>query len=108
MRAGALRHVIYLQNRSTSIENHEEVSGWETYSIVRAEKVEPKGDEAVQSLLANSFMTVVFRVRYRSSVSPTHRVLFESRIFDIRSVTNPDGKKIELELVCTEHFSDGD
>lgn len=108
MRAGALRHVVELQRNSPTNVDHERIDNWSTYATVRAEKLEPKGDEVQAALQTDAVMRVSFRLRHREDVKPTDRLLFDGRVFDIRLPSNPDGRQKALLLHCTEHHSDGD
>ncbi len=108
MRAGRLRDTIEVQRNAQSKENHELVDNWHTLVFLRAQKLEPKGDEITNALRSESTFSTVFRARYRTGITPLNRVVFEGRTFDIRSVTNPDGRKRMMDLHCTEDLSDGD
>lgn len=108
MRAGPMRQVVDLQRNSPTNVDHERLDNWSTYATTRAEKLEPKGDEVQSALQTDAVYKVVFRLRYREDVKATDRLLFEGRVFDIRIVTNPDGRRRSLLLYCTEHNSDGD
>lgn len=108
MRNNRLRQFIALQRNTPSLQSFETASNWTTYAEVWANRLEPKGDEVVAALQVQSEMTMVFRIYYRSDVTPTDRVLMNSRPFDIKAVTNPDGREKWLMLHCVEHKSSGD
>lgn len=108
MRAGALRHVVELQRRTTSVTDHERSDAWSTFAKVRAEKRDPKGSEVVAAVQTQSEMTVEFRIRYREDVTPRDRLVWRGRVFGIRAVANTDHKFRTLSLHCIERVSDGD
>jgi len=103
-----MRHRVTLQRNTPTLVNHEPVDSWATLATVWAEKRDPKGSEAVEALQNQAEMTVTFRIRYYPGIEPKDRVIWDGRTFDIRAVTNTDGRKRFHNLHCTEHRSDGD
>ena len=108
MRAGALRHVVELQRRATTVTDHEQTGAWTAYATVRAQKRDPKGDEVVAALQTQTQMTVEFLIRYREDVTPRDRLVWNSRTFEIKAVANTDHKFRSLSLHCIERLSSGD
>lgn len=108
MSAGAMRHRITLQRNTPTVADFEQIDSWSDLATVWAEKREPKGKETVEAMQVMSSMTVHFRIRYYDGLTTQDRVSWDGRAFDIRAVTNPDGRKRFHHLVCTEHRSDGD
>ena len=108
MRNARLKHRLEIQSRVPTGSSFEPSTTWQDFAIIWAEKRDPKGDEVASGLQLNSVMTVIFRTHYRSDITPQHRVVFGSRVFDIKAATSPDMRNQWLLLHCVEHQSDGD
>lgn len=79
------------------------VETWGTYKTVYA-AVEPlNGKEYFDSERRAADVNTRIRIRYVAGVVPKMRVLFGSRVFDIKSVINPSERNRELVLMCVEH-----
>lgn len=102
MNFGKMHSRIELQSSSATNDYGEELLTWATYATVWAH-IEPlSGRELLRAEAVDSQNTVRVRIRYNSSVDSTDRIRFGSRIFEINSVSNPDEKNKELELLCSE------
>lgn len=108
MRAGKLRHRIQLQRNTPVTTDFEKVDSWATYDSVWANKLESKGSESSSGLQNTAEMIHEFEARYKSGVKPDDRIVFETRVFDIKAVLNPDSRKRRMLIQCKEHRSDGD
>ncbi len=99
MRAGAMDRLIELQRRSLAAANvhGERVESWTTYSTVWAEKLEGGGREAFVAQTTYASTDMRFRIRHRTDVVVTDRVLFDGRGFDILGI-NEIGRREGLEL----------
>ena len=108
MNAGALRHVIQVQDKTvTRGEYGEAIDAWAT--VLRANaNVEPlRGKEFIEGVASQSQITHKIRLRYRSGIQPTMRVLFCGRYLEIMYVIDVGERKRELNLYCKEVFTDG-
>ena len=103
MNSGDLRHRVELQQRVKSRNAvGEETYSWLTYATVWA-AVEPlTGRELYEAQQISAEVTVRVRVRYLKSVSVEHRVLFDSRGFNVNFVQNIEERNRELVLLCKE------
>jgi SPP1 family predicted phage head-tail adaptor len=103
IRAGKLRHEIEIQQPSETQDAYGEPTGsWSTFAAVRA-SVEPlQGREFFASQQMQAEVTTRFRIRWISGVSPSMRILFGTRLFNISAVINPDEKNHELHIMAVE------
>lgn len=80
----------------------EVIQTWVTKQYIWA-SIEPlTGREKFLAQQVYTDLTARIRVRYRSDINPTMRLLFGHRIFEINAVVNPGERNEELELLCTE------
>lgn len=103
MRSGQLRQRITLQSK-TAIQNTfgEEVITWVDFAEVWA-AVEPNtGREFLEGRQVTAEVTTMIRIRYRSGVIPTMRVVYGSITYDVLAVLQPKENRRELNLICQE------
>lgn len=66
-------------------------------------RVEPvRGAERLQAMRLASPVTHRIVIRYRPHIEPTMRIVFGTRVFNIRAVLNPGESNRRLELLCEE------
>jgi SPP1 family predicted phage head-tail adaptor len=113
MKAGALRHLVSVQQRSATIDSVGDVSdSWTTLFSDHAEIRPLSGREllaaqAIQSEITHQ-ITVRYRTEYANPVSVTPlRVLFGARVFDITAVMNLDERNREVRMMAREGVSNG-
>ena len=104
MRAGRLRHKITIERQSATEDAHgERIDTWATLAI-RWASVEPlNGKEFFASSGEQSQITTRIRLRYDSTLSdlaPPDRISFNSVIYNIESVINPNELNKDLILMC--------
>lgn len=105
MRAGRLRHVVTIQQRSTAQDSSGALDGdWVDVATVRAEVRSPAGLERVQAGMEQTVATVTHTVRMRKEVTvlPSMRVVWEGKILQVVSVMDPDNLGVQLLLNCYE------
>lgn len=103
MRAGELRHRVTLQSVTVA---RDAVGGttetWTDQATVWA-AIEPlRGREYWDAAQVAAEATYRVRMRYRAGVSPEMRLTYQGRTLEIESVTSPDERRRELELICRE------
>ena len=103
MQAGQLRHRVTLQ---TVTETRDAVGGivesWATTVTLWA-AVEPlRGREFFQARAEQAGVDTRIRIRYRSGLTPKMRVTWGSHAYDIEAVIEPDSRRRELHLMCSE------
>lgn len=113
MRAGALRHVVEIQQRSSTIDSLGDVSdSWTTVVTDRAAIRPLSVREMMAAQAIQSEVTHQITLRYRSeyanpvTVAPL-RVLFGSRVFDVSGAMNIDERNREVRLMAREGISNG-
>lgn len=101
---GAMRHVIRIEQRSTTQDAAgEPLNTWTLYAERRAALDRLPGREVWASAQRSGRIPVVFRIHYTDGVLPSMRVVFNSRVFDILSVVDVDGHNESMALVTEEH-----
>lgn len=100
MRAGELDRYITLQTNTPSQSATGEVSeSWGTLAQVWARKVEKGGREFAAAQQINAETQVMFRIRYRSDVTPSNQLTYDSVTYDILHVAEV-GRGVGLDLLC--------
>ena len=109
MRAGTLRHLVTIEQRSTTPDTYgEPAQTWTTLQANQPASIEPlSGRELVNAQAIQADVTHRLRMRYVAGVHTKHRIVFGARIFDIKAVRDVDERGIELEMLCTEGASAG-
>lgn len=103
MQAGKLRHQVTIQ-QATETRNTlgEAIRTWSTVATVWA-SVEPlRGREFFDAEQVQSEISQRVRMRYRSGIKPTMRLLYGSRILQIQAVIDVDERHREIHLMCRE------
>lgn len=109
MRAGKLRHLVTVQ---TELEDQSSMTGavtkaWATVASVYA-SVEPLiGRELQRAMAERAELTYTIRTRYLAGITTRHRLLYDGKTFNIRSVVDVEERHRELVLMCTEGLNDG-
>jgi len=111
MEAGTLRHRIKIQ-RLVAGSPQQDATGapdvaWSDWLPVSASVDPVTGKEP---FLAQEHLSVVshkVRIRYRSGITAAMRVLFGTRVFDIKAVLNWGERNRELLLLCEEGQNNG-
>ncbi|HEX5486501.1 MAG TPA: phage head closure protein [Limnobacter sp.] len=111
MDAGSLNKRITLQRKVTTKGPAGGVQEtWENLTDtpeVWARKVDRSGVQTTESGQTISKVTSNFRIRYRTDVEPSMRVLFNSRPYNILYVLDLDGMNDFLELMCETGANNG-
>jgi SPP1 family predicted phage head-tail adaptor len=75
---------------------------WATFATVWAYVRPVKGYERFQAQQLQTPVTHKLTVRYLAGVTTKHRILFDSRVFEIKEVINVEEQNAFLELICIE------
>ncbi len=95
--AGRLRHQISFQSPpSTSDGAGGREGAWTTFATCRAEVLPTGGREALLTGAQAGVQGWKITVRYRRDIDTTHRVLFDGKTLNIRSVADPAGDRVAL------------
>ncbi len=108
IRAGALRHRVTIQRKTATVDTHGgPIETWETVCSISA-SIEPlQGREFIAAQAVNAEITGKIRIRYRSDITASMRVLFGAKIYNILSVINPAELNRELVLMVSEGLNEG-
>jgi SPP1 family predicted phage head-tail adaptor len=103
MNPGLFKHRITIQN-SIEIENEngDYVKEWSDYKNVWAMIKTVQGREYLAAAATQNENTSRFITRYTSGIHPDMRILFNGRIFEIKSVINDDELNITLTIMGKE------
>jgi SPP1 family predicted phage head-tail adaptor len=77
-------------------------NGWEDIATVWANVRGLSGREYLMAQQAQSEVSHQVTIRYRSDVSPYHRLMVGGRELQIIAALDPDGRKTQLTLMCQE------
>jgi SPP1 family predicted phage head-tail adaptor len=103
MKAGALKNLVSLQSASsTQGSTGEESQTWSTYATAWASISPMAGRELEHASQVFASANYKIIIRHNSSVTPSHRVLWGTRIFEINAVLNVLERNREMELYCKE------
>jgi SPP1 family predicted phage head-tail adaptor len=103
IKGGEFRHRIAIQAPTESAGPLGEVTqAWATAITVWGSIAPLRGSEKVQGEQVTAEATHMVKMRYNSTVTPAHRLLFGSRTFDINHIANVDELNKLLEITCTE------
>ena len=103
MRAGPLRHRVAIQ-ANTPVPNAigEHVAGWDTVISVWASVAPVSGKETFRNNKESAEVSHKIRMRYNSTITVAHQILFGSRVFDIQFIKNFEERNIDLEVYAIE------
>ena len=106
MRAGTLRETIVVQTPTeTADATGEPVATWATHITRRAAVEDKSASERWAGTERLSEATHRFRIRYDTTAITTTtkmRISYDSRLFDILSVTNIGTRDREIHMMATE------
>ena len=100
MRAGRLDRMVIIQRKTVVQDDHgEEIETWTNLDTVWAGRRDLRGKEFFAAQQENASISAVFTLRYRNDITPDdHRISYEGRIYDIKSVIELC-KNVGLELM---------
>lgn len=103
MRAGKLDKYVELQNYTEAPDaTGHGVKTWATYDSVWAHLRTLSGNERIAAQQVKAIQTHEITIRYRSDVQVNHRVVYGSRIWDIKDVRDIDEQNREIRMRCVE------
>ncbi|HWX01442.1 phage head closure protein [Collimonas sp.] len=108
MQAGQLRHKTVIQSPpSGQDDDGNPRTEWLLVSKPYAKKEDLSGRELFAAQAAQSEVTTRFRIRYRTGVTAKMRLLCDGVIYNIEAVLDRDGRKRELQLMCSSGLNNG-
>lgn len=103
MNSGALRLVLEIQTPTVALDAfNQSVESGHTSITVRGEAITKGGTEFYAAQRLHADCTLVFRIRYRSSVTTQCRVCWSGRTFEILNVNDVGLLHVEMLLTCRE------
>lgn len=106
MNIGKLDRWITLQSEvNTQDSSGGYVKTWTTFKQVWASKVDNKGDEGMESGRDTTTTTTTFKIRYISSLTTKHRLVYNGVNYDIE-VIKELGRREGQELKCISKYGD--
>src|SRR5665213_2864274 len=75
---------------------------WADVATVWASINPAKGWEKMQAMQLQTPITHKLVIRYRTGLTTKHRLLFGTRIFNIKEILNPGESNFSLNLQCVE------
>jgi SPP1 family predicted phage head-tail adaptor len=106
MRAGQLRHRIEIHDKSETTDDYGGTT--ETWAKLGtngddwAQIYELRGGELIEAMQLEQRPTARIRMRYRSDIDETMRIVHGSTTYEIIEIVNPSSRDIMLELVVRE------
>lgn len=104
---GEMRQRIALQTKTFTKSEGIPLESWTTAATVWAAVADISGKEYVQAAAVQSEVTTRIKIRYRTGITPSMRVLYGSRTFNILSVIDKDERHRVMELMCKEVIPGG-
>lgn len=104
MRAGQLHERVVIQSKSVTRDTYgAETVTWVTHATVWA-SIEPlRGREFLEARMVQADVDTRIRIRYLSTVTPSMRVLWGARVFEIIAPPIHVGeRRRETQLMCRE------
>jgi len=103
MRAGKLNNRITIQTMPAAYDSYGAPNGTWVDSISVWSNIEMTGgNELYQAKKLYADSTAVFKVRYTTSISTLNRIKYGTRYFEILSIGDPDGLRVELLITAKE------
>ena len=100
MTAGTLRHVIEIQERSTTRDTLGVPQTWTTIKRLRASVRTPRVSETYGQGRATPIEIWTFRTRYVRGIQADHRLKHGDEVYEIDSVINVDGMSRWTDIVA--------
>ena len=108
VRAGQLRNLVTIQSRQlVPNAQNERIQTYTDLITVWASIQGGVGREFWQAKQLNSEISGIMRIRYLAGIKPTMRVTFGNRIFEIVTVSDPNGRRRELVISYKEALDSG-
>lgn len=101
MRAGLLDRQITLQSRTLATTGDPTAFTYTTVDTVWAQKLDPRGMERFTGSQVAARATQGYRIRYRTDVDPTWRVLDGSEEWNVVGTPESEGRRDSIVLLVT-------
>lgn len=99
--ASKLRHWVTIQAPAhTADTNAGQISAWTDLITCPAEVIPTGGNKTLEGTIAIGTQGYRIRLRYRTGVDVTCRILWQGQPLAITSITDADGTERELVAIC--------
>lgn len=106
MQAGKLRHRVTIQNFTESPDATGQVINTFANLVTVWARVSPKsGVEKTNEGTSNIQLTYEVEIRYTGDIDPTYRLVYGSKILNIKSSVNLEDRDRTILLICTEEIT---
>ena len=103
MKAGAMNNVITLQTKTATADSYnQQIETWADTLTVFAQVITTGGGEFYAAQKVNAQTAAVFRVRYGPTITALMRVKYGTRLFEILSLNDVDGRHEEYLISAKE------
>lgn len=100
---GSLIHQIALQSETETKQGNGEVTlVYATYDTVWASVRPMQGKELESAQQISAVATHKIRIYYNSALEPIHRIVFETRTFEIEGILDFQERHIYQDILCKE------
>lgn len=106
MRAGRLRHRIAIQSATETAGNIStaQTRTWTTVETVRGAVRPFTAREHHQANAVRSEVTHEILIRFYDGLTQRHRLVYDSRTFNILSILNTDERNVQMVIMAKEVF----
>ena len=106
--SSSLNRRITVQSRSTALDSFgQQITTWTDVLSCWA-SIEPlSGSELIAAQAVSTELSHTVTIQYRTTVTAAMRVLYQARVFNIQSVTDPETAHVVLQLRCSEGLNQG-
>ena len=106
--SSTLRRRITIQSRTATLDSFgQQVTTW-TNLVSCWASIEPlSGHELIAAQAVSSELSHTVTIQYRTTVTAAMRVLYQGRVLNIQSVTDPETAHVALQLLCSEGLNQG-
>jgi SPP1 family predicted phage head-tail adaptor len=103
MLAGKMNRQITIQTKSVTYSSfHEPIETWADYKTIWAEVITTGGTEFYAAQKLDAQTSCLFRIRYVTWLTNLMRIKFGTRYFDILSINDVNGKRVEMQVSAKE------
>lgn len=96
------KHIVFEVPNISFGECGEQEKTWMVHATVWASITPRRANEALRDEMLTSTNTAIVRIRHLTTISTDMRILYGARIFNIRSIINPNETGQLLEMLVEE------
>lgn len=101
MRAGNLNRLITIQSKTVTKDTFgQDIETWGDNFQIWASVTTTGGGEFYAAQKLNSEISILFKVRYTSSITVLDRIIYDNKTYGILYLNNIDGMRKELQIAC--------